>query len=377
MGTIRVVHCISNFQIGGTELNMVRTLERLDRREFSLSVIALTDEGPLRGRVIKAGIPVSQVSFAKLGPAGLVMQAAKLVRTFVAMQPDVVHCHDRYSNALVAPSARLAGVPLVISSRRWWTAMSHRRYRIANQIAYRLSHKILANSPAVARLMIESEGVPASRIVIVPNFVDDGAFEELTADAISAAKHRFGIPEASRVITAVAILRPEKRLDLLIEAVQKLRHLTPAVHLLIVGSGPCEAALRQKAAALTIEDRVHFAGFLASPPNPHQFGDMSVLCSQHEGFPNSIVEAMAAGKAVVATRVGGIPDAVEDGRTGILVPPGSAKDLAISIDRVLADDPLRDSMGRAAKITAREKYGARAVIDQLQTLYRTAHRPIS
>lgn len=375
MEALHVVHCISNFHIGGTELNMVRTLERLDRSEFSLSVIALTDDGPLRGRVTEAGIPITEVSFAKLGPTGLAKRAAKLVRTFRAMQPDVVHCHDRYSNALAAPCARLAGVPLVISSRRWWTAMPNRQLRIANQIAYRMSHKILANSPAVARLMIESEGVPERRIVIVPNFVDEGAFVELPPEAISAARRRFGIPEASRVITAVAILRPEKRFDLLIEAVEKLRSVTPAVHLLIVGSGPCEAMLKQHASALAIEDRVHFAGFLASPPNPHQYGDMSALCSQHEGFPNSIVEAMAAGKAVVATHVGGIPDAVKEGRTGLLVPPDSAGDLAISIKRVLADDQLRESMGRAARSTARETYAVSAVIDQLQTIYRTARRP--
>ncbi len=315
---IRIAHCIDSFSAGGTELNLIRTIERLDPR----------------------------------------------------LKPDVVHSHDCYTNLFVTPCARLAGVPLVITSRRWWTAMPRPIYRIGNQAAYRLSHRVIANSAAVARLMSECEGVPAARIVTLPNFVDEDAFVQLPDEARLLARRSFGIPDGALVITAVAVFRPEKDLETLIAAMALLRQQHSNLHLLLVGSGPRETALKRAAEAHCVRDHVHFPGFLSSPPNLHQYGDLSVLCSLHEAFPNSVIEAMAAGKPVVGTNVGGIPDAVEEGRTGFLVPPRSSQDLAGSIDCLLADAGLRAAMGEAGRTKARAEYGAAAVIEKLGALYR-------
>lgn len=366
---IKVVHCISNFRIGGTELNMVRTLERLDRSEFDVRVVALQDDGPLRERISRLAIPIEVFSFARANSP--LSTAARLISWLRRFAPDVVHCHDRYSNTFVVPQARLAGVPLVIASRRWWTAMPGGFYRTGNRLAYRLAHRVIANSPAVARLLVD-EAVPAGRIVVVPNFVDQESFAELAPEAICEARRSFGIPEGAFVVTAVAILRPEKDLQSLIRAVGLLAPGHPDLHLLLVGSGPSEHALRDEAASAGLTDRVHFAGHLPQAPNPHQFGDLSVLCSLHEGFPNSIVEAMAAGKAVVATDVGGIPDAVSEGRTGLLVPPATPSALAAAIERLIGDRELRECMGNAAKAEARRAYRADTVITKLQSIYREA-----
>lgn len=366
---IKVVQCIDSFGAGGTELNLIRTIERLDNSRFDITILTLNDQGDLRDRAKRLGLPIKVFSFPRLNSITAFSQAAQIVIWLKHLKPDVVHSHDRYTNLFVTPCARLARVPLIMTSRRWWTAMPHWIYGVGNTIAYRLSHVIIANSAIVARLMSDREGIPAARIVTLPNFVDDDAFDPLPDQARLVARRAFGIPDDALVVTAVAVLRPEKDLGTLIEAVARLAQDHGDVHLLLAGSGPCEAALRQAAAAHHIEDRVHFPGFLHSPPSPHQFGEVAVLCSLHEGFPNSIVEAMAAGKPVVATNVGGIPDAVEDERTGLLVPARSSVDLAAGIGRLAKDAAMRKAFGDAGRAKARACYRASVVLDRLGAVY--------
>ena len=365
---MRVVHCIDNLGPAGTELNLVRTLEQLDRNRFDLRLIALSETGSLRGRVDKAGIPVEVFDFPSLGSATAIRRAAQLIKWFRAVRPDVVHCHDIYTNIFVTPCARLAGVPMIITSKRWWT-VSRWVHRKGNQLAYRLSHRVLTNSAAVATQLTDDEGVAREKIVILPNFVDDAAFEVISKEDRSAARQAFGIPEGAFVVSTVAVLRPEKDLETLIQAAGLLRARHQALHVLLVGVGPCEEALKKAAVNQGVGDCIHFPGYLTGPPNPHQYGDVAVLCSLHEGFPNSIIEAMAAGRPVVATAVGGIPDAVLDGVTGLLVSPRSPADLAAAIERLIVEEGLRRRMGDAGRDRARANFAASAVLERLSQLY--------
>jgi glycosyltransferase involved in cell wall biosynthesis len=284
-------------------------------------------------------------------------------------RPDVVHCHDRYANTFVTPLARISGAPFIIASRRWWTAMPRPIYRAGNQLAYRLSHCVLANSEATAQLMVRQEFVDPARIVVISNFVDEIAFAPLDETRRREALRGFGVPEGAAVIASVALFRPEKDLESLIDAIALIGERTPRPHLLLIGSGPCEADLRSFAARKGVAERVHFPGFLSSPPNPHAYADISVLCSLHEGFPNSVIEAMAAGKPVVATDVGGIPDAVEANVTGLLVPPASPQRLAAAIERLLADRELSSAMGERGLRKAQTDFSVSAVINRLSELY--------
>jgi glycosyltransferase involved in cell wall biosynthesis len=369
---LRVVHCVDGFGVGGTELNAVRTLERLDRARFDVSLVSLTEQGPLRERYERAGIPVHPVPLTNMyGPAAL-RKAARLVAWLRRERVDVVHCHDLYTNIYAAGCARLAGVPLIIASRRWWQAIPGRAHALGNQASYRwVAHRVLANSAAVGRRLVE-EGVPPAKVVVVPNFLDDGAFEPLPDAERRAALARFGVPPEALVVGAVAMLRPEKDLVSLVRAVGRLAPAHPALHLLLVGQGSCEAELAAMARELGVGDRVHFAGYQPGRPNPHQYLDVSVLCSLHEGFPNSIIEAMAAARPVVATRVGGIPDAVAHESTGLLVEPGDPAALAAAIGRLAADAELRARFGAAGRARAVADYRAEAVLDTLSALYLTA-----
>jgi glycosyltransferase involved in cell wall biosynthesis len=155
----------------------------------------------------------------------------------------------------------------------------------------------------------------------------------------------------------------------LLQAAARLAPRWPELRVVLVGDGECRHALESVARTLGLERRVHFAGRLPNEPNLHHLFDVSVLCSVSEGFPNSIVEAMAAARPVVATNVGGVADAVTDGETGLLVPPSNPERLAATIDELLLDPARRRALGAAARERARSRYRAAAVVASLEALY--------
>ena len=365
---LRVAYCIDGMGVGGTEMNAVRTAERLDRRRYALTVVALNADGPLRARYDAAGIPVEAFPIPNIYGARAVRQGLRLRRFLAEQRIDVVHCHDMYTNVFVSAWARAARVPVVITSRRW-ELFAPSVYALPNRLAYRASDCVLANSAAVARLVRDETALPAERVAVVPNFVDDAAFEPMDDLARARALAELGVPRGAFVVGVVANLTPIKDHATLVRAVARLAARRPMLHLVLVGDGPCRPAIAALAEELGISGRVHFAGLRPHLPNLHHLFHLSALTSTSEGFPNSLVEAMAAGRAVVATRVGGSPDAVEDGVTGLLVPPRDPGSLAAAIETLAADDDRRRLMGERARDVAAERFTASAAVGALEALY--------
>ena len=376
---IRVVYCIDNMQVGGTELNAVRTAERLDRRRFSISVVCIRDNGPLMARYKDAGIPVHTFPMTSLLGPGAVQQAVRLIRLFRAERTDIVHSHDAYTSVYGTLCARLAGVRGVIASRRSWHS-PHLQGRIlkANRVAYRFAHRVVGNSPSVSRLVESEGGVSASRIVTIPNFLDEEAFTPIPVPERRRMLDALGVPEGAFVVGIVARLSLVKDHGTLLRAIASLRDRIPTLHCVLIGDGPERGAIEALAGALGISDIVHLAGERTQPPNLHGLFDVSVLCSTTEAFPNSVLEAMAAARPVVATDVGGTPDAVHEGTTGLLVRPSDPSRLADAILRLYQEPALRAKLGNAARAAARAGYSAEAVIRQVETLYtRLAGRAVA
>jgi glycosyltransferase involved in cell wall biosynthesis len=367
---IRVIYCIDNMQVGGTELNALRTAERLDRRRFSISVVCIRDSGPLLARYRDAGIPVHTFPMRSLLGLEAMQQAVRLVRHFRRERADVVHSHDAYTSVYGTLCARLAGVPGVIASRRSWYS-PHLQGRIlrANRMAYRFAHRVLANSPSVSRLVETEAGVPASRIVMIPNFLDPQAFEPISPGDRRRMLDEMGVPEGAFVVGIVARLSPVKDHATLLRAIASLREQIPALHCVLIGDGSERSAIEALADSLGIRDIVHLAGERTQPPNLHGLFDVSVLCSTSEAFPNSVLEAMAASRPVVATDVGGTPDAIRQGTTGLLVRPSDPSRLADAILRLYNEPALRTKLGNAGCVAARAGYSADAVISQVEALY--------
>ncbi|GLC28481.1 glycosyl transferase [Roseisolibacter agri] len=341
--------------------------ELLAAAGHQLELFTLRAQGAMGARYAAAGIPVHEVPVRSL--VGL--DTARAIRRFAARlrtgRFDVLHSHDLYTNVVAVCAARLARIPAIVASKRWteWR-LAH---RMLNRGVFRLADCVVANSARVGTTLRAHDRVPAGRVAVVTNFVEDAAFARWTPDERLAQRRALGLADDAPVVGIVARLRAEKDHALLLDAIALVRARVPAVRLVLVGDGDEHEALEARADALGIRDAVVFAGHRPNRPNPHQLFDVSVLCSKHEGFPNTVVEAMAAARPVVATAVGGVPDALVASETGLLVPPGDARALADAIAALLADPARAEQMGAAGVARAREVFHATAVVPQLTRLY--------
>jgi L-malate glycosyltransferase len=367
-GRIRIAFAIDTMDAGGTELNAVRVAERLDRARFDLRVVCMRPDGPLAARYAAAGIPVEAFPMRSLYGASAVRQGMRLARFIRSNRIAILHAHDIYSNAFAVPWGRLAGAK-TIASRRWWEGFQTPAWRLTSRLSYGIAHAVLANSDHIARRLIDVEGVAPERVTVVPNFLDDAAFHGPAPDEIAALRRECRLESAAPIIGIVANLLPVKDHATLLRAAALLRPRWPRLQVVLVGDGPCRPALEQLAHQLRIADAVVFAGRRPNAPNLHHLFDISVLCSTSEGLPNSILEAMAAARPVVATRVGAVADAVREGETGLLVPAGDESQLAAAIDALSGDAIRAGRMGSRAAVLARTHYSAAAALDALESLY--------
>ena len=368
---IRIGYCIDSFDIGGTELNAVRTVEALDLDRFDVTVFHLHADGPIRSRYEALGVDLIHLPISRLyGPTALIqgMRFGALLRR---RDIEIVHTHDLYTNIFGAPWASVIGRSRVIASRRWLYEAPRAGLTRLNRWSYRFATRVLANSAAVKDLLI-LEGVPEGKIVELPNFIEERAFTQ--SDEMTRARQRevWGVPQPAFVVGIVARLAPVKHHSALLRAAAML---DDSVHLVLIGGGPERGALERLSEELGIGTRVHFLGQMTSSINLHQYFDVSVLCSRSEGFPNSLIEALAAARPVVATPVGGVRDVIVDNVSGLLVPVDDARALAARI-RALQEDPeLRLRLASNGLAQVRRTYHQSVVMTQLHALYESLASP--
>lgn len=327
-------------------------------------------DGPLLPRYLALGVPLVRVGINRgLWHPSALAAGWSFVRELRRRRIQLLQAHDIYTNIFALPWARIAGVPAIVGARRWHDAVPSRAHALANRIASRLASRVLANSAAVARVVEREDGVPAARIHVEPNFLDPSAFDPLAPVERARRLEDFGIPPDARVIGVVARLSAVKDHGTFLRALAVVRSRVPNVRGLIMGDGPERPRLESLASELGLADAVHFAGEVPHHPNPHSLLDISVLTSTTEGFPNTIIEAMAAGAPVVATRVGGVPDAVIEGETGLLVAPGNVEGVASAVLRILDSPDEAVEMGEAGRRRAFEKYHRDVVLPSLVAWY--------
>lgn len=368
---IRVAFALDSLAIGGTELNAVRTLERFDPSRVSAHLICFRPNAALLPRVQAAGIPIEEVRITSLMNVSALRAGAHIARYLREKRIEVLHAHDIYTNILAVPCARLAGVPLVIASRRWWTVANRASQGTVNRLANRLAHRVLVNTPSIGEMLAREEGVPRDRLVVIPNFVDEDAFQVLPVAEAQALREQFGLAPSSLSIGVVANLHLVKDHATLLRAMARLTPRWPSLRLVLIGDGVAREALEAQVDASGLRGNVHFAGRLSHRPGMQSLFDIVALTSREEGFPNTLVEGMASGRPVVATRAGGIVDAVAERETGFLFPVGDDEALAAALERLLADADLRRRMGDAGRRRVREQYLASQVIERLQLMYET------
>jgi glycosyltransferase involved in cell wall biosynthesis len=282
---------------------------------------------------------------------------------------DVLHSHAFGQNAWGSLLGRLAGVPVVIAHEHNRTFTKHTlRAVLDRDLIARWADAMIVVSEDARRKMIEVEGIPSERLVLLPNGV-----RELPPGDGGALRAQLGIHRGDPVVGTVCIIRSEKALGVLLGAAALLRKDFPRLQVLIAGDGPDRSRVEAVAEQLGLGDRVHMTGARTDVHNVLAAIDVAVICSDYEGSPRSVLEFMDAGKPIVATEVGGIPDVIEDGVHGVLVPPRDEPALAAGVGRLLSDMERGREMGARARDRCRTELGLDRTVGRLQSLYETLY----
>jgi glycosyltransferase involved in cell wall biosynthesis len=288
----------------------------------------------------------------------------RLIRLLRRERIDVVHAHKVGSNLWGSVLGRIARVPVIVAHEHSWSFEGEPFRRLLDrELIARLANTIIAVSQEDRRRMETIERIPARQITVIPNGIEP--LPAPTADV----RAELGIGPDDPVVGTVTVLRPEKALDVLVEAIALLRPRLPSLHLVIAGGGVEMERLRALVAERGLEQTVHLLGTRHDVANVLHAVDVAVICSLREGTPLALLEYMAAGLPVVATRVGGLPDVVVDGVTGLIVSPGSAPALADALERLLGDPELRAQMGAAGRERQQAKYEFASVMHRVEQLY--------
>ncbi len=291
--------------------------------------------------------------------------AWRLSRLIRDLAPDVLHAHDAHAIAVASLARALAGrraAPPLVASRR---VDFHIRGNAFSRWKYRQVDRFICASSAI-RDMLAADGVPPKRTTIVHEGIDIDRIER----APRLDLHReFDLPPGCPLAGNVAALVPHKGQRHLIDAAALLVRRVPDARVLIVGAGELAGALARQIRRLDLDGRVILTGFRADVPSVLKGLDLFVMSSVTEGLGTSVLDAMAAGLAVVGTRAGGIPESVLDGQTGLLAPPGDAPALARAIARLLQDTVQRQAFGAAGRRRARTAFSAERMVDETAATY--------
>lgn len=274
---------------------------------------------------------------------------------------QVLHAHMVASNAWATALGALAGVPVIVSHEHTWSYAGRPLRRFVDRhVIARGSDAFVAVSGEDRRKMIDVEGVHPDDIVVIPNGIPDPPLP--TGRDIRA---ELGVEAGQPLLVGFGRLERQKGFDVLIEAVGQL----PEVAVVIAGEGGDHAALEARARGLGVDDRVRLLGFREDVRDLLAAADAAVFASRYEGSPLSVMECMATGTAIVATRVGGVPELLEDDVSALLVPPEDAGALAQAIGRVVGDPELRARLGARAWERQQAEFDLDAMLDRLRRLY--------
>lgn len=351
---LRIAHVTQGLDMGGLEKLLVELARHTDRRAFQLHFFSLGSRGLLAEEVEGCGWPVTALDEPDGFRPGLF---PRLARLFHRYQIDVVHSHDERPHIYGAIAARLACVPRVIHTRhRGQNLAVSRRQALLLNVVSRLTDRFVCVSLDSARLAAE-QGIGLRKVCILRNGIDT---ERFTVQRT----------QVSGPVVTVARLSPEKDIETLIRAVALAGKTNGDLRLEIAGAGPCLTDLRRLTAELRLERQVQFLGQVRDVPALLARAGLFVLPSRTEGISLTLLEAMASGLPVVTTRVGGNPEVVAEGETGLLVPPGDPPALADALQRLWHDAAARQRLGQAGRLRVVQNFDIRHMVAEYEELYR-------
>jgi glycosyltransferase involved in cell wall biosynthesis len=369
-GALRVHSLIASLTWGGAETLLAHLAAGAPAAGLELSVGYLfeRDGSPAAAALRARGVEPRLVGVGSLlGPADLL----RVRRHVAAAAPDVLHTHLGYADLMGGIAARSLELPCVATVHVMHRSQEARE-RVKDELMAlarrRCAERVICVSEAARRWYLDTGWDRPDHVVVVHNGVAAPAADRRRRDA---ARATLGLGADDLVVAMVTVLRPGKGHDVAVAAMRALTVRVPRARLLILGDGPSRAAVARLAAPLG--DAVVLAGHHDDVPSVLAAADVVLHPTAHDAFPSALLEAMAAGVPAVATAVGGIPEIVGDGETGLLVPaPARAGDVAAALERLLGDAGLRATMGAAGRRRFEERFSAERWAQRLRAVYEAA-----
>lgn len=358
---ISAVQVIYSLEIGGVEKLAVTIGAHLDRKKFRPAICALDGDGVLAEELVRHGIPY-HVLWRKGIEAGVL---ARLYRCFRQERARIVHTHQFTQLLFSLLPAKAHGARIVHTEHEFYIYRNDARARRVFRQLIRFCSALTVVGPEVARYYIEELGVPAQRVHVIANGVDLDQFNF----AGEASRGRLGLSTDDVVFGVVGRLESEKDHRTLLQAFRALIDHGQAARLLIIGDGSLRGELESCSRTLGLERNVTFLGARTDIPQLLAALDVFVLSSVHEGVPLSVIEAMGAGKPVIATDVGGLRLLVKPSINGTLVPPGDPAALEAAMRDLAANPRLRQEMGLQSRQIACDSFSVSTMINRYQEIY--------
>jgi glycosyltransferase involved in cell wall biosynthesis len=362
----RVLHLIETSGPGGAERVLINIVENLDRTRHE-SVICLLKEGWLAAQLRQRGFEPITIPQRKGHDPRWISQCVGLIRR---KRIDVLHTHEFSMNTYGSVASWLTRVPMIATvhgkayyGERW-------RRRMAYRLVARHAVQMVAVAEDIRRFLIDHVGATPGKLCTIYNGVDSKTV--CTAADGERVRYELGISKATTVIGTIANLYPVKGHTFLLKAAAQVARVSPETVWLFAGRGSLLGQLQEEARQLGIVDKVRFLGFRNDAGALLQAMDLFVLPSLSEGLPVSILEAMAAGRPVVATNVGGNREVIVEGKTGFLVPPGDSGALASQMVALLADRQLAQRFGTEGHTRVRENFTLERMVSAYERLYERA-----
>lgn len=374
---IRILRIIARLNVGGPAIHVALLTHKFGAPGYESRLVCGSidaTEGDMSYYAAERG--VEPIFIAELGreinPLSDLRTIWKLYRLIKAYQPDVVHTHTAKAGITGRVAAWLAGVPVIVHTfhghifQGYFGALKTRLFIAIEQIAARLSDTLITLTEGLRRELADEYRIARkSRITVLPLGLDLAPFAEMPRKS-GGFRAEWSIPPEVPLIGIVGRLVPIKNHDLFLEAARRLREQHPTARFVIIGDGETRAQVEAQVEALGLRESVIFTGWLRDLAPAYSAMDALVISSLNEGTPVSIIEALTAGCPVVATAVGGLPDLLEGGRWGRLVPSGDAAALSEALDMTLRQPPSTTE----ARQVMQNRYGIDRLVSDLDSLYR-------
>lgn len=365
---MRVLHLINSFEVGGTERQAVELLKRLDRTRYDVRLAAIQRKGPLYAELSQQYPRLEEFPLNSFYNANALHQIRRLHKLLCDEAIDILHAHDFYAGWLGTLAAQFTNVR-VIAAQRHLRLSDRRIHAWGRRVINRLAHRVIVNAEMIRQYVLESGTASADKIVVIRNGLafntTSNSRDQIRAELCAT----LNLPPEVKLIGTVANLRPVKGHRYLLQAAVSVLRQFPNAHFVWIGAGELQAPLQTQINELGLSANVHLLGQQPDAARLAQAFDFSVLASLHEGLPNTVMEALAAGVPVICTAVGGALELITDGKTGYLVPAADSAKLAEKIIYALANPAECADLAARGRAFVLDQFSMQRMVQSTETLY--------